>query len=82
MNDIEKYYLLMANMVLLLVSVLCMYLININIYSASIKRKRDPGIVIWWMCCVRVAQEYNYIDRSKSLAQICKCAKKNKYTKL
>jgi hypothetical protein len=37
------------------------FLISLTITNAIIKPKRDPGIVIWWLCCLRVGNSKSFI---------------------
>ena len=36
------------------------YLIRKYIKDADLKPKNDPGIVIWWMCCLRQGQSSSF----------------------
>ena len=30
------------------------YMVHANIINSYVKPKNDPGILIWWLCCVRI----------------------------
>lgn len=44
---------------------LCIYLISQYIWNPVIKPKKDPGLIVWWMCCLRVGHTKEYTKSLK-----------------
>jgi hypothetical protein len=47
----------------------CAGLIYLNVHKAVIRPVNDPGITIWWLCCIKFGQtgKFNREFREKEL---------------
>ena len=47
-------------------------MIYVFIVKSMVTPKNDPGIIIWWLCCIRIggkgkfSQEYDFNEKNKS----------------
>jgi hypothetical protein len=44
---------------------ICVYLIFQYFVNPVIKHKKDSGLIIWWMCCLRVGHTQSYLQSLK-----------------
>jgi len=55
----------------LFVLVLCLNisggLIYLNVLRAVFRPKNDPGISIWWLCCIKLGRTGTYLDEDRKI---------------
>ena len=62
-------------MVIFMINTLFLML-NVFIIESMVTPKNDPGIIIWWLCCIRVGGKgkfsYEYDSKEKNKSKIIK----------
>jgi hypothetical protein len=53
-------------------------LIYLNVLRAVFRPKDDPGILIWWLCCIRIGSRGENAQKSKTKNQSVIDKKTNK----
>ena len=44
-------------------------LVYLNVYKAVFRPKNDPGIMIWWLCCIKLGRTGNQLKEKKKKKQ-------------
>jgi len=42
-------------------------LIYLNVLRAVFRPKNDPGITIWWLCCIKIGRTGTYLEEDKKI---------------
>lgn len=53
----------------------CITMIYLNIHKAIVRPKDDPGMMIWWWCCLRIGRTGKYAKKKKQKNQEKRIAK-------
>ena len=55
---------LFCSLIFVFVNINCI-MIRIHIIDNPIAPRNDPGITIWWLCCLKFGQKGKYLEKSK-----------------
>jgi len=52
-------------------------IVYINVHRAVFRPKNDPGLKIWWLCCIRVGMTGKFLKENTKKKIAAKISKKN-----